>query len=71
MEKSIADFGRRGLWSIWRDSRREVGAQLNVPRGKWLTGSFNLTSNFTLFLDDGAFVLGSQVTNLIFFNYLL
>lgn len=37
------------------------GSQLNVPRGRWLTGSFNLTSNFTLFLQQGAVILGSQV----------
>lgn len=36
------------------------GSQLNVPKGKWLTGSFNLTSNFTLFLQHGALILGSQ-----------
>lgn len=36
------------------------GSQLNVPRGKWVTGSFNLTSNFTLFLEQGAVILGSQ-----------
>ncbi|KAG6482865.1 hypothetical protein ZIOFF_059504 [Zingiber officinale] len=36
------------------------GSQLNVPRGRWLTGSFNLTSNFTLFLEEGAVILGSQ-----------
>ncbi|PKU66682.1 probable polygalacturonase [Dendrobium catenatum] len=36
------------------------GAQLNVPPGRWLTGSFNLSSNFTLFLDDGAVILGSE-----------
>ncbi|CAB4278545.1 unnamed protein product [Prunus armeniaca] len=36
------------------------GAQLNVPKGRWLTGSFNLTSNFTLFLEEGAVILGSQ-----------
>ncbi|CAN1280503.1 Probable polygalacturonase [Linum perenne] len=36
-------------------------SQLNVPKGRWLTGSFNLTSNFTLFLEDGAVILGSQV----------
>ncbi|KAL9462418.1 hypothetical protein AB3S75_000426 [Citrus x aurantiifolia] len=36
------------------------GAQLNVPEGLWLTGSFNLTSNFTLFLEKGAVILGSQ-----------
>ncbi|XP_015891176.3 probable polygalacturonase [Ziziphus jujuba] len=36
------------------------GSQLNVPRGRWLTGSFNLTSNFTLYLEHGAVILGSQ-----------
>ena len=39
----------------------EGGAQLNVPKGTWLSGSFNLTSNFTLFLEQGAVILGSQV----------
>lgn len=37
------------------------GAQLYIPKGKWLTGSFNLTSHLTLFLDRGAIILGSQV----------
>ena len=37
------------------------GAQLIVPPGKWLTGSFNLTSHFTLFLHKDAVILGSQV----------
>ncbi|GAB4848242.1 hypothetical protein Ancab_002909 [Ancistrocladus abbreviatus] len=36
------------------------GSQLNVPKGIWVTGSFNLTSNFTLFLEEGALILGSQ-----------
>ncbi|KAL4357732.1 hypothetical protein HN51_029027 [Arachis hypogaea] len=36
------------------------GAQLVVPPGKWLTGSFNLTSYFTLFLQKGALILASQ-----------
>ncbi|XP_004496829.1 probable polygalacturonase [Cicer arietinum] len=36
------------------------GAQLIVPPGKWLTGSFNLTSHFTLFLQKDAVILGSQ-----------
>ncbi|PON96980.1 Glycoside hydrolase [Trema orientale] len=36
------------------------GAQLIVPPGKWLTGSFNLTSHFTLFLHKDAVILGSQ-----------
>lgn len=37
------------------------GAQLYVPPGRWLTGSFNLTSHLTLFLEKGAIILGSQV----------
>ncbi|KAK4770686.1 hypothetical protein SAY87_031218 [Trapa incisa] len=37
------------------------GAQLFVPPGRWLTGSFNLTSHFTLFLHRDAVVLASQV----------
>lgn len=36
------------------------GAQLYVPPGRWLTGSFNLTSHLTLFLERGATILGSQ-----------
>ncbi|XP_074309014.1 putative polygalacturonase [Silene latifolia] len=36
------------------------GSQLYVPKGRWVTGSFNVTSNFTLFLEDGAVILGSQ-----------
>lgn len=35
------------------------GAQLYVPSGKWLTGSFNLTSHLTLFLEKEAIILGS------------
>ncbi|KAM3224495.1 hypothetical protein ACQJBY_057710 [Aegilops geniculata] len=34
------------------------GAQLNVPPGRWLTGPFNLTSHMTLFLAEGAEILG-------------
>jgi len=37
------------------------GAQLIVPPGKWLTGSFSLTSHFTLFLHKDALILASQV----------
>ncbi|KAI3506546.1 hypothetical protein L1887_21105 [Cichorium endivia] len=36
------------------------GAQLFVPSGKWLTGSFSLTSHLTLFLEKEAVILGSQ-----------
>nr|CAB3466135.1 unnamed protein product [Digitaria exilis] len=36
------------------------GAQLYVPKGRWLTGSFNLTSHLTLFLESGAVILGTQ-----------
>ncbi|CAI8613193.1 unnamed protein product [Vicia faba] len=38
----------------------EGGSQLYVPAGKWLTGSFSLTSHFTLFLDKDAVLLASQ-----------
>lgn len=37
------------------------GAQLFVPAGQWLTGSFNLTSHFTLYLQKDAVLLASQV----------
>ncbi|KAI5647205.1 hypothetical protein M9H77_33210 [Catharanthus roseus] len=36
------------------------GAQLFVPAGQWLTGSFNLTSHFTLYLQKDAVLLASQ-----------
>ncbi|RVX01947.1 putative polygalacturonase [Vitis vinifera] len=36
------------------------GAELIVPPGKWLTGSFNLTSHFTLYIDKDAVILGAQ-----------
>ncbi|XP_020093404.1 probable polygalacturonase [Ananas comosus] len=36
------------------------GAALVVPPGRWLTGPFNLTSHFTLFLERGAIILASQ-----------
>ncbi|KAK9672594.1 hypothetical protein RND81_12G110800 [Saponaria officinalis] len=36
------------------------GAELIVPPGKWLTGSFNLTSFFTLYLHQGAVLLASE-----------
>ncbi|EPS58404.1 hypothetical protein M569_16410, partial [Genlisea aurea] len=37
---------------------REGGAQLNIPPGNWLTAPFNLTSHLTLFLAQGAAILG-------------
>ncbi|GAV76122.1 Glyco_hydro_28 domain-containing protein [Cephalotus follicularis] len=36
------------------------GSLLYVPAGIWLTGSFNLTSHFTLYLDKDAVLLASQ-----------
>ncbi|KAL2336020.1 hypothetical protein Fmac_010466 [Flemingia macrophylla] len=36
------------------------GAQLYVPAGKWLTGSFSLCSHFTLYLNKDAILLASQ-----------
>ncbi|CAL1370578.1 unnamed protein product [Linum trigynum] len=45
---AISKLGKRG------------GGQLNVPPGSWLTGPFNLTSHMTLFLAEGAVILGIQ-----------
>ncbi|KAJ4732342.1 Pectin lyase-like superfamily protein [Rhynchospora pubera] len=39
------------------------GGMLYVPAGKWLTGPFNLTSCFTLFLDKDATILATQDVN--------
>lgn len=36
------------------------GAQLFVPAGRWLTGSFDLISHLTLWLDKDAVILGSM-----------
>ncbi|XP_010671628.2 probable polygalacturonase [Beta vulgaris subsp. vulgaris] len=36
------------------------GAQLIIPRGRWLTGSFSLISHFTLYLHKDAVLLASQ-----------
>lgn len=41
--------------------KSDGGAQLYVPAGKWLTGSFSLTSHFTLYLHKDAVLLASQV----------
>ena len=38
------------------------GGQLYVPPGTFLTGSFNLTSNMTLYLAKDAVILGSKVS---------
>jgi hypothetical protein len=37
------------------------GAKLFVPAGQWLTGSFDLISHLTLWLDKDAVILGSTV----------
>ncbi|KAK7269651.1 hypothetical protein RIF29_22385 [Crotalaria pallida] len=36
------------------------GAKLYVPAGRWLTGSFNLTSHLTLFVERGATILAKE-----------
>ncbi|KAF5730024.1 polygalacturonase [Tripterygium wilfordii] len=38
----------------------EGGSLLYIPAGRWLTGSFNLTSHFTLYLHKDAVLLASQ-----------
>ncbi|CAA6664624.1 unnamed protein product [Spirodela intermedia] len=50
-EKAVAAISRL---------RRSGGGQLNVPAGVWLTGPFNLTSHMTLFLEEGAVILGAD-----------
>ncbi|KAJ3703797.1 hypothetical protein LUZ61_007502 [Rhynchospora tenuis] len=39
------------------------GAELFVPAGKWLTGSFNLINHLTLSLDKDAVIIGSMDSN--------
>ncbi|KAA8516084.1 hypothetical protein F0562_019263 [Nyssa sinensis] len=72
---SITDFGGVGdgktsNTKAFRDAINQLsqygsdgGAQLLVPAGQWLTGSFNLTSHFTLFLHKDAVLLASQDVN--------
>ncbi|KAL5718645.1 hypothetical protein ACHQM5_011525 [Ranunculus cassubicifolius] len=50
-KKAIADL---------RKHSADSGAQLIIPPGKWLTGSINLTSHFTLYLEKDATILASQ-----------
>ncbi|KAG0590053.1 hypothetical protein KC19_1G067700 [Ceratodon purpureus] len=47
-----------------KEVAREGGGQLNVGPGRWLTAPFNVTSHMTLFLAQGATVVGSQDVNL-------
>lgn len=44
-----------------KEVAREGGGQLNVGPGRWLTAPFNVTSHMTLFLAQGATIVGSQV----------
>ncbi|XP_022967081.1 probable polygalacturonase isoform X1 [Cucurbita maxima] len=39
------------------------GAKLFVPAGRWLTGSFDLISHLTLWLDKDAVILGSTISD--------
>lgn len=42
------------------------GGQLNVPPGYWLTAPFNLTSHMTMFLAEGAVILGIDVSTSVY-----
>ena len=35
--------------------------QLYVPKGRWLTGSFNLNNHLPFYLEKGAVIIGSVV----------
>ena len=71
---SVADFGAIGDGTTLNTNAFKAaiehlsqyasvgGSQLYVPPGRWLTGSFNLTSHFTLFLHKDAVLLASQVS---------
>ncbi|XP_060210004.1 probable polygalacturonase [Lycium barbarum] len=48
-ERAILEISKLG---------KKGGGQLNVPPGYWLTAPFNLTSHMTLFLAEGAVILG-------------
>jgi len=61
-ETSNTDAFRKAIEYLKRFADKG-GSQLNVPKGRWVTGSFNLTSNFTLFLQKGAVILGSQASS--------
>ncbi|CAK9156736.1 unnamed protein product [Ilex paraguariensis] len=72
---SITDFGGVGdgktlNTKAFKDAINQLsqysyngGAQLFVPAGQWLTGTFNLTSHFTLYLHKDAVLLASQDIN--------
>lgn len=72
---SLTDFGGVGdgktlNTKAFRDAikylskfENDGGALLFVPSGRWLTGSFNLTSHFTLYLHKHAVLLASQDIN--------
>ncbi|KZV29543.1 Pectin lyase-like superfamily protein isoform 1 [Dorcoceras hygrometricum] len=69
---SLADFGGKGdgktsNTAVFKAAIANLskvasdgGAQLVVPPGKWLTGSFSLISHFTLYLHKDAVLLASQ-----------
>ncbi|PKI38292.1 hypothetical protein CRG98_041339, partial [Punica granatum] len=69
---SVTDFGAVGdgqtsNTKAFQDAVKQLsrfasdgGVQLYVPAGKWLTGSFSLTSHFTLYLHRDAVLLASQ-----------
>jgi polygalacturonase len=63
-KKAIAELAKH---------EKKGGGMLVVPAGKWLTGPFNLTSHFTLFLEQDAVILASNVSTcfFVFVNYLL
>lgn len=76
---NLTDFGGIGDGVSWNTEAferavfeisklgKKGGGQLNVPAGKWLTAPFNLTSHMTLFLAEGAVILGIDVSTFFWF----
>nr|GMC67139.1 probable polygalacturonase [Ipomoea batatas] len=69
----LTDFGGKGdgntlntaafnsaIANLSKQASDDGGAQLIVPPGKWLTGPFNLTSHFTLYIHNDATIIGTQ-----------
>ncbi|KAJ0244479.1 hypothetical protein HA466_0191030 [Hirschfeldia incana] len=56
----MAEITEENLMACRKIHMHKGGGELYVPRGRWLTAPFNLTSFMTLFLAEGAEILAVQ-----------